>query len=84
MFEVDSADTCAGKFRLRLMWARAEGLKCEDPGAMPRHFQEEMAKAKKMGVGVRGECLSEGSGLGLGGLILTMLFFTLFVKGPGG
>ena len=33
MFEVDSADTCAGKFPLMSMGGRAEGLACADPGA---------------------------------------------------
>ena len=33
MFEVDSADTCAGKFPLVSMRGRAEGLACTDPGA---------------------------------------------------
>ena len=33
MFDGDSADTCAGKFLLVLMWGRAEGLACADPGA---------------------------------------------------
>ena len=33
MFECDSADTCAGKFPLRSMGARAEGPACADPGA---------------------------------------------------
>ena len=33
MFEGDSADMCAGKFPLRSMWSRAEGLVCADPGA---------------------------------------------------
>jgi hypothetical protein len=33
MFESDSADTHAGKFRLVLMGSRAEGLLCADPGA---------------------------------------------------
>ena len=34
MFEGDSADMCAGKFRLVSMGGRAEGLACTDPGAM--------------------------------------------------
>ena len=34
MFEVDSADMCAGKFPLMSMGGRAEGLACADPGAM--------------------------------------------------
>ena len=33
IFEVDSADTCAGKFPLILMGGRAEGLACADQGA---------------------------------------------------
>ena len=33
MFEGDSADMCAGKFRLVSMGGRAEGLACADPGA---------------------------------------------------
>ena len=33
MFEGDSADMFAGKFPLVLMWGRAEGLACADPGA---------------------------------------------------
>jgi hypothetical protein len=33
MFEVDSADTCAGNFLIVLMGGRAEGLACADPGA---------------------------------------------------
>jgi hypothetical protein len=32
MFEVDSADMCAGKFPLVLIGGRAEGLACSDPG----------------------------------------------------
>jgi hypothetical protein len=33
MFEGDSADMCAGKFPLVLMWGQAEGLAFADPGA---------------------------------------------------
>ena len=33
MFEGDSADVCAVKFRLVSMGGRAEGLACADPGA---------------------------------------------------
>ena len=33
MFEGDSADMCARKFRLVSMGGRAEGLACVDPGA---------------------------------------------------
>jgi hypothetical protein len=33
MFEGESADTCAGKFRLVSMGGRAEGVACTDPGA---------------------------------------------------
>ena len=33
MFEVDSADMCAGVFPLVLMGGRAEGLACANPGA---------------------------------------------------
>ena len=33
MFEVDSADKCAGKLPLMLMGGRAECLACADPGA---------------------------------------------------
>ena len=33
MFEGDSAETCAGKFRLVSMGGRAEGLACADQGA---------------------------------------------------
>ena len=32
-FEGDSADKCAGKFTLKSMGGRAEGLACADPGA---------------------------------------------------
>ena len=31
MFEVHSADMCAGKFLLKLMGGRMEGLACADP-----------------------------------------------------
>ena len=33
MFEGDSADMCAGRFRLVSMGGRAEGFACADPGA---------------------------------------------------
>ena len=33
MFQVDSADMCAGKYPLVSMGGRAEGLACADPGA---------------------------------------------------
>ena len=33
MFEGDSPDTCAGKFPLKAMGGRADGLVCADPGA---------------------------------------------------
>ena len=33
MFEGDSADTCTGKFPLKLMGGQAKGLACADPGA---------------------------------------------------
>ena len=33
MFEVDSADMCAGKIPLMSMGGRSEGLACEDPEA---------------------------------------------------
>ena len=32
MFEGDYADTCGGKFPLKLMGGQAEGLGCADPG----------------------------------------------------
>ena len=32
MFEGDSADTCGGKFPLKSMGGKAEGLACADPG----------------------------------------------------
>ena len=33
MFEGDSADMCAGKFKLMSMGGRVVGLACTDPGA---------------------------------------------------
>ena len=33
MFEGDSAGTCTGKFLLKMMGGRAEGLACADPVA---------------------------------------------------